>query len=60
MVGNVLEWTSSEWSKGSGTYVWRGGCFGDDRRFARSSYRVNDLPDVQVRYLGFRLAGGIT
>ncbi|MFN0168063.1 MAG: formylglycine-generating enzyme family protein, partial [Bryobacteraceae bacterium] len=24
MVGNVLEWTSSELSKGSGTYVWRG------------------------------------
>jgi hypothetical protein len=27
LVGNVFEWTSSEWSKGSGTYVWRGGCF---------------------------------
>ncbi len=27
MIGNVFEWTSSKWSKGSGTYVWRGGCF---------------------------------
>jgi len=60
MVGNVLEWTSSEWSKGSGTYVWRGGCFGGDRRLARSSYGDLYRPDVQIRYLGFRLAGGIT
>ncbi len=27
MAGNVWEWTSSEYSKGSGSYVWRGGCF---------------------------------
>jgi len=60
MVGNVLEWTSSEWSKGSATYVWRGGSFGDSRRDARSSCRYDALPVVLNRYLGFRLAGGIT
>ena len=60
MVGNVLEWTSSEWSEGSGTYVWRGGCFYNNRWNARSSYRSSYLPDVLYAILGFRLAGGIT
>ena len=60
MVGNVFEWTSSEWSKGSGTYVWRGGSFVYIRRVARSSFRVVNLPVGQFRDLGFRLAGGIT
>lgn len=60
MIGNVFEWTSSEWSKGSGAYVWRGGSFSNDRRFARSSYRYGSRPDAQYRFLGFRLAGGIT
>ncbi|MBZ5726480.1 MAG: SUMF1/EgtB/PvdO family nonheme iron enzyme [Acidobacteriia bacterium] len=60
MVGNVLEWTSSEWDKGSGTYVWRGGCFGVGRRYARPSCR-NFLRPVELGgFLGFRLAGGIT
>jgi formylglycine-generating enzyme required for sulfatase activity len=60
MVGNVIEWTSSEWSRGSGTYVWRGGCFDDVRRYARSSFRYYSQPDGRLRSLGFRLAGGIT
>jgi formylglycine-generating enzyme required for sulfatase activity len=60
MIGSVFEWTSSEWSKGSGTYVWRGGSFGLGRRFARSSCRSSLRPDGQVHSLGFRLAGGIT
>ena len=59
MIGNVFEWTSSEWEKDSGTYVWRGGSFDVDRRYARSSYRIDYQPGVQNRYLGFRLAGGI-
>jgi formylglycine-generating enzyme required for sulfatase activity len=60
MIGNVLEWTSSEWSPGSGMYVWRGGSFFDDRRDARSSYRDGGLPVGLYRNLGFRVAGGIT
>ena len=60
LIGNVFEWTSSEWTKGSGTYVWRGGSFDDSRRFARSSYRIHYQPDERLRILGFRLAGGIT
>ena len=59
MVGNVFEWTSSEWPKGSGMYVWRGGSFSYYRRFARSSCRDDGLPEVQDEDLGFRLAGGI-
>jgi formylglycine-generating enzyme required for sulfatase activity len=39
MVGNVWEWTSSEWSKGSGTYVWRGGAFYDFREVGGSRAR---------------------
>jgi formylglycine-generating enzyme required for sulfatase activity len=60
MVGNVFQLTSSEWSKGSGTYVWRGGSFTLGRRDARSSYRVYFQPALQFQDLGFRLAGGIT
>ncbi|MBL8236935.1 MAG: SUMF1/EgtB/PvdO family nonheme iron enzyme [Bryobacterales bacterium] len=59
MIGNVWEWTSSEWEKGSGTYVWRGGAFGNNRRDARSSCRLFGQPVVQSLTLGFRLAGGI-
>jgi formylglycine-generating enzyme required for sulfatase activity len=60
LIGNVFEWTSSGWSKGSGTYVWRGGSFLDSRRCARSSYRNSVPPFGQSQGLGFRLAGGIT
>jgi formylglycine-generating enzyme required for sulfatase activity len=57
LVGNVFEWTSSEWTQGSGTYVWRGGSFISYRRDARSSFRYNYRPVAQVNFLGFRLAG---
>ena len=60
MAGNVWEWTSSEYSKSSRTYVWRGGSFFSNRRYPRPSYRLSDPPDEQVQNLGFRLAGGIT
>ena len=60
LVGNVFEWTSSRWFVGSGTYVWRGGCFIYSRRDARSSFRPHSRPAGQFPYLGFRLAGGIT
>ncbi len=59
MIGNVFEWTSSAWEKGSEAYVWRGGSFNYNRRLARASYRNNFQPDGQNQYLGFRLAGGI-
>jgi len=39
--------------------VWRGGCFNNSRRSARSSFRNDYPPDVQLHYLGFWLAGGI-
>jgi formylglycine-generating enzyme required for sulfatase activity len=58
MIRNVFEWTSSEWSPGSGTYVWRGGSFVDNRRNARSSCRYNYRPVVQDPVLGFRVAAG--
>jgi formylglycine-generating enzyme required for sulfatase activity len=59
MIGNVFEWTSSEWSNGSGTYVWRGGSFADNRRFGRSSHREDNQPDGQIGDRGFRLAGDV-
>jgi formylglycine-generating enzyme required for sulfatase activity len=59
LLGNVSEWTSSERSKGSDTYVWRGGSFDANRRYARSSYRYYNRPGACGRNLGFRLAGGI-
>jgi formylglycine-generating enzyme required for sulfatase activity len=58
MIGNVFEWTSSQWSERRGTYVWRGGCFDLGRGYARSSYRSYDRLGVQSLILGFRLAGG--
>jgi iron(II)-dependent oxidoreductase len=60
MIGNVWEWTSSEWSPGSETFVWRGGSFFINRGDARSSYRGVSQPVRQSRYLGFRVAGGVT
>jgi len=59
MVGNVLEWTASEWEKGSGRYVWLGGAFSFGGSVARSSYRYNFQADVQRNNLGFRVAAGI-
>ncbi|MFN7937304.1 MAG: SUMF1/EgtB/PvdO family nonheme iron enzyme [Bryobacteraceae bacterium] len=60
LIGNVLEWTSTEYKKGNGTYVLRGGSFLDDRRYVRASYRYYFQPVVHGDYLGFRVAGGIT
>jgi formylglycine-generating enzyme required for sulfatase activity len=60
LIGNVFEWASSEWRMGGGTYVWRGGCFVFDRRFARSAFRYYYPPASRDGILGFRLAGGIT
>jgi formylglycine-generating enzyme required for sulfatase activity len=59
LIGNVLEWTASEWLNGSGMYVWRGGSFNFFRGNARSSCRDGLQPNVQFDGLGFRLAGGI-
>ncbi|MBL8179083.1 MAG: SUMF1/EgtB/PvdO family nonheme iron enzyme [Bryobacterales bacterium] len=56
MIGNVLEWTASEWSKASGLYVWRGGCFCFGPSSARSAYRYVNLPSGRYDYLGFRIA----
>ena len=59
MTGNVWEWTGSEYSKGSGTYVLRGGCYARLKWYARPSHRLDFQPDVQTLFLGFRLAGDI-
>jgi formylglycine-generating enzyme required for sulfatase activity len=59
MIGNVLEWTSSQSFLGSRTYVWRGGSFASNRRDARSTYRNGDRPDGRFQNLGFRVAGDV-
>jgi formylglycine-generating enzyme required for sulfatase activity/3',5'-cyclic AMP phosphodiesterase CpdA len=58
MAGNVWEWTASEYSKGSGAYVLRGGSFGLYRQYARPSYGFLQ-PVEENLFFGFRLAGGI-
>ena len=59
LIGNVFEWTSSEWSEGSGKYVCRGGSFLHIGRGARSSFRNYSPPHVPDVIMGFRLAGEI-
>ncbi len=39
MAGNVWEWTASEWSSGSGTYVFRGGSWRNEKGDARCTVR---------------------
>jgi formylglycine-generating enzyme required for sulfatase activity len=60
LVGNVMEWTGSNWFEGGKEYVWRGGSFDVSRRNARSSLRFRSPPDGLDASLGFRVAGGIT
>jgi formylglycine-generating enzyme required for sulfatase activity len=60
MVGNLLEWTSSAWSAGSGTYVWRGGNWDALRTAVRPSYRGCSKPNDVHRLYGFRLAADFT
>ena len=54
-LGNVLEWTESEWESNR---VVRGGSWVNDPRFARVASRVRFGPGLRYDYLGFRLARG--
>jgi len=62
MHGNVMEWTSSWYSK---TYkhsrehkvkILRGGCYFDDAACTRSAYRIGNSRGSRKNYYGFRLA----
>ena len=35
--------------------VLRGGAFGNDRRFVRCAYRLNNFPDLRLNSIGFRV-----
>lgn len=60
LAGNVWEWTSSEYAKGSGSLVWRGGSFAYSRRYVRSSCRFTFPPGGHSPVLGLRVAAGIS
>jgi len=53
MAGNVWEWTASEHEQGG--RVTRGGSFGDDRDYARCTFRDGDDPDCGWDLDGFRM-----
>lgn len=65
MLGNVLEWTSSEYklyaaspimTATTGKYVVRGGCWDHDQSYAHISCRGRYNPGERRPYIGFRLA----
>ncbi len=67
MLGNVLEWTCSDWnqsytgneqgcSNGGADRVGRGGSWGSLARGVRAAFRSNNSPDYRSDYIGFRLA----
>jgi serine/threonine-protein kinase PpkA len=67
MLGNVFEWTCSEYKKSydgseqecadrASSYSLRGGSWNGGPRGVRAAYRLSDGPDTRNIYLGFRLA----
>jgi formylglycine-generating enzyme required for sulfatase activity len=57
MLGNVWEWTSSEYAPG--LKVVRGGSWYNDSRLVRASLRSRDELATRGDNLGFRCAGDI-
>ena len=59
--GNVWEWCSDSYSRGSVAKVTRGGAWGSDRpAYLQSAKRNPQFPEARVDELGFRLALGPT
>ncbi len=55
MSGNVWEWCDNLYSNGL-CWMVRGGCFGNDSEYSRSSFRNWFFPTVRYGTLGFRLS----
>ncbi len=55
MVGNVHEWTSSNWDSSSSDRVIRGGSWRSDPRFCKASGGGSMPPDNRSDFVGFRL-----
>jgi formylglycine-generating enzyme required for sulfatase activity len=64
MAGNVWEWCETEheleYEPGDRLRVFRGGCFFDSARSARSAYRSGARPGSRRGLLGFRPARSVT
>lgn len=56
-LGNVWEWTESEWGPGAARVI-RGGCWNSGPRFARVASRCGTTSSYTSDSLGFRLARG--
>ena len=54
MMGNLLEWTASEYVAGQDSRVVRGGSWNFTGTIARTSSRFGNPPSVRSYYIGFR------
>ncbi len=57
MAGNVWEWTSGEYARGSGEVALRGGGWGNNPYCLRASYRHGNPPDIGLDMVDVRCAG---
>jgi formylglycine-generating enzyme required for sulfatase activity len=58
--GNVLEWCLDNYEDSASDRSYRGGCFGDSARYARSADRIGHAPSFRNLNLGLRPARLIT